>query len=298
MNKAVCAVVLAAAWYVSVGCGGHRADSPKDSAMATDTLAGAYAGKDTAKANPAPVAAEDAPAGAKSLMRAYKGVVVGFRNDSLLFADGSSLVYDDRKKKTFTERLDRSDAEDMFAMPYDTAAWLPERLSDAGRVRCEHLFRKIYGHNRQQVEKRLVSVAWFGQKLRFTSVCGAADSLRAVARELEAMPGLRKYLTGASTFYWRKVRGANRLSAHSYAIAIDINTSYSDYWLWANPGAGELATVKYRNRIPREIVKAFERHGFIWGGRWYHFDTMHFEFRPELHLRAKFSEQGSAGEER
>ena len=23
-------------------------------------------------------------------------------------------------------------------------------------------------------------------------------------------------------------------------------------------------------------------HGFIWGGKWYHYDTMHFEFRPEL----------------
>ena len=36
------------------------------------------------------------------------------------------------------------------------------------------------------------------------------------------------------------------------------------------------------NRIPYEIVEIFERHGFIWGGRWYHFDTMHFEYRPEL----------------
>ncbi|WP_265937085.1 M15 family metallopeptidase [Aliarcobacter butzleri] len=26
----------------------------------------------------------------------------------------------------------------------------------------------------------------------------------------------------------------------------------------------------------------FEKYGFIWGGRWYHFDTMHFEYRPEL----------------
>ena len=26
----------------------------------------------------------------------------------------------------------------------------------------------------------------------------------------------------------------------------------------------------------------FEKHGFIWGGRWYHYDTMHFEYRPEL----------------
>jgi hypothetical protein len=26
----------------------------------------------------------------------------------------------------------------------------------------------------------------------------------------------------------------------------------------------------------------FEKHGFIWGGKWYHYDTMHFEYRPEL----------------
>ena len=25
-----------------------------------------------------------------------------------------------------------------------------------------------------------------------------------------------------------------------------------------------------------------EAEGFIWGGRWYHYDTMHFEYRPEL----------------
>ncbi|MBP9613702.1 MAG: M15 family metallopeptidase, partial [Sulfurospirillum sp.] len=25
-----------------------------------------------------------------------------------------------------------------------------------------------------------------------------------------------------------------------------------------------------------------EKYGFVWGGRWYHYDTMHFEYRPEL----------------
>jgi hypothetical protein len=38
----------------------------------------------------------------------------------------------------------------------------------------------------------------------------------------------------------------------------------------------------YRNAIPLEIVRIFEKHGFIWGGAWYHYDTMHFEYRPEL----------------
>ena len=37
-----------------------------------------------------------------------------------------------------------------------------------------------------------------------------------------------------------------------------------------------------RTTVPKEIVDVFEKYGFIWGGRWYHYDTMHFEYRPEL----------------
>jgi hypothetical protein len=39
---------------------------------------------------------------------------------------------------------------------------------------------------------------------------------------------------------------------------------------------------KWKNRIPVEIVRLGERHGFIWGGYWLHYDTMDFEYRPEL----------------
>ena len=67
---------------------------------------------------------------------------------------------------------------------------------------------------------------------------------------------------------------------HAWGAAIDINAAYSDYWLWHRAVAGGPAP--YANRIPAEIVAIFERHGFIWGGRWSHYDTMHFEYRPEL----------------
>jgi D-alanyl-D-alanine carboxypeptidase len=66
---------------------------------------------------------------------------------------------------------------------------------------------------------------------------------------------------------------------HAYGAALDISAKYSNYWRWALKGRGEL---KWQNQIPIEIVNIFERHGFIWGGRWYHYDTMHFEYRPEL----------------
>jgi len=37
-----------------------------------------------------------------------------------------------------------------------------------------------------------------------------------------------------------------------------------------------------RKNWPTEIIETFERHGFIWGGKWWHFDTIHFEYRPEI----------------
>ena len=80
------------------------------------------------------------------------------------------------------------------------------------------------------------------------------------------------------TYVCRAVADTGQTSMHGWGAAIDINVSLSDYWLWRR-AAGLPA---YVNRIPPEIVAIFERHGFIWGGRWSHFDTMHFEYRPEL----------------
>ena len=76
------------------------------------------------------------------------------------------------------------------------------------------------------------------------------------------------------------MRGAKRQSAHSYGMTIDIGVKYSDYW--RNQSTNENANIAYRNKYPHEIVEIFEKHGFIWGGRWYHYDTMHFEYRPEI----------------
>jgi hypothetical protein len=63
-------------------------------------------------------------------------------------------------------------------------------------------------------------------------------------------------------------------------IAIDLVTEHSHYWRWGRTAFSRPAN--WRNEIPGEIVKIFEKHGFIWGGKWYHFDTMHFEYRPEI----------------
>lgn len=223
------------------------------------------------------------PEGVKILMRVYPSQIIGYADNNLMMANGERIVYDDRKEKDFMTMLDNSDPEDMFKMRYDQQSKVPlDKMSDAGRSRCEQLFKAMYGHSSTEAQHKFSVVNWFGQQIRFTTVNGAADSLRSVAREIANHPEMLPYMRQSSSFYWRPVRGAKRLSAHSYGIAIDINTSYSNYWLWSNASAKETDKIRYANRIPLEIVKIFERHGFIWGGRWYHYDTMHFEFRPEF----------------
>jgi hypothetical protein len=70
------------------------------------------------------------------------------------------------------------------------------------------------------------------------------------------------------------------VSAHGHGIAIDVALKRAPYWRDAKPEP--TGGIAFKNEIPIEIVRIFERHGFVWGGRWYHYDTMHFEYRPEL----------------
>lgn len=256
----------------------------KGSEMASRTEAGNVSDSTEVLSAPAAVSEPAVPADPRhqALTDAYPDFIVEVTDNYVRFKDGSSLLFDDKREKNFTSKLNECDVEDMFYIPYRLTDSVPGYLEDAGRMRSEDLFKKMYGSSAKEVQATLVPVSWFGQKVMLTSRNGAADSLKAVAAEIARHPDLKPYLKSSGTFYWRPVRGANRMSAHSYGIAFDIAVDRSDYWLWKAKSNDELARVKYANRIPRKLVEIFQRHGFIWGGAWYHFDTMHFEFRPEI----------------
>ena len=213
-----------------------------------------------------------------ALQRAY-GVKI--EENLVKFSDGTSLVYDDFKQKD-EECSTGADIEDMNALDYAAFSPLSTALSDAGRCRNYELLGKIYGSSESAVRANLVDVIWLKDflnlPLKFNSKNGAAAALQDVSNELNEMvksdPNLLEYLKDpGGTFKWRIIAGTNRLSAHSYGIAIDINVKKSHYWQWSKG---------YENLIPEKIVRVFEKHKFIWGGRWKHFDTMHFEYRPEM----------------
>jgi hypothetical protein len=131
-----------------------------------------------------------------------------------------------------------------------------------------------------------VDVVWLpandGKNVKFTKINGAAAALQKISNELAQLPNrFLDYLRPIQgTYNCRLIAGANRQSPHGFGIAIDIARAHSNYWLWTKPDVD--GRIPYKNEIPWEIVDIFEKHGFIWGGKWYHYDTMHFEYRPEI----------------
>ncbi len=153
-----------------------------------------------------------------------------------------------------------------------------------GRARSTPLLKALYGETPQEVRSTCENVDFLGQKLPFNTRHGAAAALRRVVQRLEAHLALHPedrawILPTAGTFADRRVAGSEALSAHAFAVAIDLNPEKSPYWRW-NPAADVLQNA--REHFPQAIVDAFEAEGFIWGGKWHAFDFMHFEYRPEL----------------
>jgi hypothetical protein len=227
-----------------------------------------------------------------ALTASYPGFCLGLevrpdRKLYLIMKNRAKILYDDGLVKSFDDKLKRPDLKDMLAQLYRPGrSQEPFRLDyDPGRFRVDAWFTAVYGASASEVKGNLVPVPFCGATVWFNGKNGAATALAAVGRDLAALvakrPQLRQYLFPlGGTFLWRDIAGTSRLSPHSWGIAIDLNPRHGAYWRGRKAGGSEV--VAMRNNYPQEIVELFEKHGFIWGGKWSHFDLMHFEYRPEL----------------
>ena len=245
-----------------------------------------------------PAIAEPQPEALAALVRAYPDFLDRIDGNELVWKDGERMKIDDEKgRKSFEMLLDFADIKDQFyaAYPLGLVASPPGLNSDPGRVRNQRFFEKMYGDClKGEVKGKLIEVDWLpksvsGQKLRITGVNGVAAKLAAISRELDELgPEYMRFLLPSSgTYNCRPIAGTNRVSGHGYGFAIDLNASQAEYWQWDARGKEKSEAIVYRNRVPWPIVEIFERHGFIWGGKWYHYDTMHFEYRPEFLMVGK-----------
>lgn len=200
---------------------------------------------------------------------------------------------------SYSNRLNTATLQDQMTQVYPLSFSFPKPLPpqfDPGRIRHLPFFYKMYGATRREVGRSLVPVKWpfSKQTIKVTTINQVDQRIKAIIQDLKTLPlQFKKYFhKTAGVFYWRMIKGTQRRSLHSFGIAIDIGVQFANYWKWTRKVKGR---IPYKNQFPQEVVHLFEQYGFIWGGKWYHHDTMHFEYRPELSVCTYLKDQSRLG---
>ena len=122
------------------------------------------------------------------------------------------------------------------------------------------------------------------------------DPLRDVEREIRDAaavdPSVRAWIADLAivySFMFRDIAGSPTPSLHAFGLALDlVPSSYHGrhvYWRWSRALDRQnwyRTPLSRRWSPPQAVVRAFENNGFVWGGKWAHFDAIHFEYRPEI----------------
>lgn len=233
------------------------------------------------------------------LMLAYPGYITDVCKDTggqvyIVMKSGTKILYDDRIMKNTEAKLAYPDLQDMMEQvyPLTPVSKLMDKNFDPGRVRVYSLLGEVYGKSNAQIQANLKGVGYGNQQ--FNGNNKAADSLKDTLKELTLLGKSKRDISAClypinGTFNYRYIAGTNRLSPHAYGIAIDLARDNRDYWKWTTPKQGEQRLMSYS----KELVEIFEKNNFIWGGKWSRFDILHFEYRPEIILKARYFGENS-----
>ncbi len=186
----------------------------------------------------------------------------------------------------------------------DVASWSAERVAEAearladrrsaSPKRESSFFDALWEiHNRGTADDAQKRIRFLGLPVTvhksLESVLARIEArLQAERTQDESLDRFLNNLVRLEGYNWRAIAETQSRSNHAYGAAVDlIPRSYggkSPYWLWSpqeRPGWYRTAWVRRWDPHPA-VVKAFEAEGFVWGGKWLLFDTIHFEYRPEI----------------
>jgi hypothetical protein len=153
------------------------------------------------------------------------------------------------------------------------------------------------GLTRGEIERRLVRVNFLGKNISVhRDIAASLERAGAAIRKAAAGEGPASEtavfiasISQIGAYNWREIRGSQRMSYHSWGLAVDIQGANPEdravYWLWERSRNENWMLIPPRQRWkpPDTVIRAFENEGYVWGGKWTFYDNMHFEYRPELH---------------
>jgi hypothetical protein len=171
-----------------------------------------------------------------------------------------------------------------------------ERRAANPPKRSQHFFDALWrASSREESYDRVKTIRFLGRSVlvHYSIMEELALVEEQILEAAKTSAQVRQWINRLDTlagWNWRTIADTQSRSFHAYGTALDLLPgSYGGlqtYWLWTAENFPSWWTVPYERRFhpPEAVIRAFEEYGFIWGGKWLFFDTMHFEYRPEILL--------------
>jgi hypothetical protein len=248
----------------------------------------------------------------RSLASAYSDRVgeVEFRDgDWTLTVYGERFYYAEGR---LLPALLRDSASEFAPLPFynyqkELPQWVQPTTEESARIReqernrgnrqlkrSSHFYDAIWrSRNRDESWEHIKQIRFLGQPIQvhysiLTELSLVEEQILRTAKTNAAVKQWINNLNSVESWNWRNIASSQSRSYHAYGAAIDLLPKslggLETYWLWTSRNTPDWWTVPYSRRFhpPQEVIDAFESFGFIWGGKWRYYDTMHFEYRPEI----------------
>jgi hypothetical protein len=219
------------------------------------------------------------------------------------YADGRLLPEELREKAA------EYDPQPFYTYPEELPPWKAPSAEDSQRMRemmeqrslhpakrSQHFYDELWrAHDRDESWDRVKQIRFLGHTVLVHYSILEELSLveEQILKEAKTNAAVKQWISGIKSidgWNWRNIAATASRSFHAYGAAIDLLPKSlggaETYWQWTARTIPEWWTVPYSRRLhpPREVIKIFESFGFLWGGKWMTYDTMHFEYRPEILL--------------
>jgi hypothetical protein len=213
-------------------------------------------------------------------------VVFFMRGRAIHFADGRLLD---------ASRPDRRENCDPVFYRYSPDPLTePPVVPDEFPLACRDVLETLWGNDETEIRRQTRGVRFLNRRMIVNQILLAP--LAAVERDLLQLAArsapVAEWIASieiAYSFIVRDIAASDAPSYHGWGMAFDlVPTSYEGravYWRWSRAldrEGWQSIPMEGRWSPPHAAIEVFERHGFVWGGKWAYFDMIHFEYRPEI----------------
>ena len=207
------------------------------------------------------------------------------------------------------DRVNEYNPQPLYSYPKELPPWVPPTPEESARMaerealrlqgqdtpkRSSAFYDAIWrAHDRDEAYDHIKQIRFMANPflLHYSILSQLSLVEEYILKAAKTNAAVKQWVDNLETvggWNWRSIADSGNRSFHSYGAAIDLLPKSLEgletYWLWASDHTPEWWAVPYTKRFhpPDEVINIFESFGFIWGGKWRYYDTMHFEYRPEI----------------